>query len=203
MSDAPETVRDPGWYTSGAVETIAKIEAVIDGLPAREAFLLGQVIRYADRAEEKDDPAIDLGKANNYAHRLVFKHWRLHGLRRRATERAGAICDSVSGALGRARARALRALLGDRRATREVEEQEMSEITNGYEVVASADVMVSKVTRASAYADAPYIILDATLNVDGDDASGRFSLGKNLPDLSITEPLTLILVRRAPASDGA
>lgn len=24
-SDARETVRDPGWYTSGAVETIAKI----------------------------------------------------------------------------------------------------------------------------------------------------------------------------------
>lgn len=113
MSDAAETVRDPDWYTSGAVETIDKIEAVIDGLPAREAFLLGQVIRYVDRAGEKDDPAIDLGKANNYAHRLVFKHWRLHGLRRRVAECAGAFCDSVSGALGRARARALRALLGD------------------------------------------------------------------------------------------
>lgn len=79
----------------------------------------------------------------------------------------------------------------------------MIEITNGYEVVASADVMVSEVTRARTYADAPYLTLDTTLNVDGDDASGRFSLGKNLPDLSITEPLTLILVRRAPASDGA
>lgn len=76
MTDAKETVHDPGWYTSGAVETIAKIEAVIDGLPAREAFLLGQVIRYTDRAGEKDDPATDLGKANNYAHRLVTKRWR-------------------------------------------------------------------------------------------------------------------------------
>lgn len=76
MSDAAETVRDPGWYTSGAVETIAKIEAVIDGLPAREAFLLGQVIRYVDRAGEKDDPAVDLGKANNYAWRLVTGDWR-------------------------------------------------------------------------------------------------------------------------------
>lgn len=74
-----ETVRDPRWYTSGAVETIAKIEAVIDGLPAREAFLLGQVIRYADRAGEKDDPAIDLGKANNYAFRLVTGDWRSDG----------------------------------------------------------------------------------------------------------------------------
>lgn len=76
MSDARETVRDPDWYTSGAVETIAKIEAVIDGLPAREAFLLGQVLRYADRAGEKDDPGTDLGKANNYAHRLVTGEWR-------------------------------------------------------------------------------------------------------------------------------
>ena len=118
-----ETVHDPDWYVSGAVETIDKIEAVIDGLPAREAFLLGQVIRYVDRAGEKDDPAIDLGKANNYAHRLVFKHWRLHGLRRRAAEHAGAAVDSVSAALGCARDRALRALLGDRQATREVEGQ--------------------------------------------------------------------------------
>lgn len=76
MSDAEEIVNDPDWYTSGAVETIDKIEAVIDGLPAREAFLLGQVIRYADRAGKKDDPTTDLGKANNYAHRLVTKRWR-------------------------------------------------------------------------------------------------------------------------------
>lgn len=79
----------------------------------------------------------------------------------------------------------------------------MSEITNGYEVVASADVMVSEVTRARTYADAPYLNLDTTLEVDGYDASGKFSLGKNVPDLSITEPLTLMLVRRAPASNGA
>lgn len=52
ISDAErrETVRDPGWYTSGAVETIAKI-----------------------------DPAVDLGKANNYAHRLITGDWRCDG----------------------------------------------------------------------------------------------------------------------------
>ena len=58
------------------METIDKIEAVIDGLPAREAFLLGQVIRYTDRAGRKDVPEVDLGKANNYAHRLVTGEWR-------------------------------------------------------------------------------------------------------------------------------
>lgn len=46
-SDARETVRDPSWYTSGAVE--------------------------------KDDPALDLGKANNYAWRLVTGDWRCDG----------------------------------------------------------------------------------------------------------------------------
>ena len=71
-----ETVDSPAWHTSGAVETIAKIEAVVDGLPAREAYLLGQVIRYCDRAGKKDEADIDLGKANNYAHRLVRGKWR-------------------------------------------------------------------------------------------------------------------------------
>ena len=79
VSDASETVHDPDWYTSGCVETIAKIEAVVDGLPAREAYLLGQVIRYCDRAGKKDEADIDLGKANNYAHRLVSGEWRDHG----------------------------------------------------------------------------------------------------------------------------
>ena len=47
---------------------------VADG--CARAFLLGQVIRYSDRAGEKDGPATDLGKANNYAHRLVTGEWR-------------------------------------------------------------------------------------------------------------------------------
>lgn len=73
-----ETVDSPQWY-EGGVETIAKIEAVVDGLPAREAYLLGQVIRYCDRAGKKDEADIDLGKANNYAHRLVSGEWRYSG----------------------------------------------------------------------------------------------------------------------------
>lgn len=73
-----ETVDDPAWYTFGAVETIDKVEAVVDGLPAVPAFLLGQVVRYVDRAGRKDDAEVDLGKANNYAHRLVGGKWRDH-----------------------------------------------------------------------------------------------------------------------------
>lgn len=71
-----ETVESPSWYTAGAVETIEKVEAVVDGLPARDAYLLGQVVRYVDRAGMKDEAAVDLGKANNYAHRLVRGKWR-------------------------------------------------------------------------------------------------------------------------------
>lgn len=72
-----EQVINPTHYTNGRVETIDKITAVIDGLPAEEAYLLGQIIRYVDRCEDKhDDPKQDLAKANNYAHRLVYGHWR-------------------------------------------------------------------------------------------------------------------------------
>lgn len=71
-----ETVDSPTWYTAGAVETIDKVEAVVEGLPARDAYLLGQVVRYVDRAGMKDEAAVDLGKANNYAHRLVRGKWR-------------------------------------------------------------------------------------------------------------------------------
>ena len=70
-----ERVDSPEWY-QGRVETIEKIETVVDGLPAKQAYLLGQIIRYCDRAGLKDEVSTDLGKANNYAHRLVYGEWR-------------------------------------------------------------------------------------------------------------------------------
>lgn len=76
MSDATEVVDSPSWYTLGKVETIEKIERVVDGLPAVQAYSLGQVLRYFDRAGKKDATETDLGKANNYAHRLVYGKWR-------------------------------------------------------------------------------------------------------------------------------
>ena len=76
MSDATEVVDSPSWYTSGGVETIDKIERVVDGLPAVQAYALGQVLRYFDRAGKKDATETDLGKANNSAHRLVYGKWR-------------------------------------------------------------------------------------------------------------------------------
>jgi len=71
-----DMVKSPLHYCDHGVETIKKIECVIDGLPAKEAYLLGNIIKYTDRAGLKDDAAQDLSKANNYAHRLVTGEWR-------------------------------------------------------------------------------------------------------------------------------
>lgn len=70
-----EKVDDPEWY-AGEVEPIDIIERVVEGLPPDRAYSLGQVLRYCLRAGRKDDVGVELGKANNYAHRLVFGHWR-------------------------------------------------------------------------------------------------------------------------------
>lgn len=68
-------INRPSHYCSHGLETIDKIEAVINGLPAREAYLLSNIIKYVDRAGFKDDASQDLAKANAYAHRLVYGEW--------------------------------------------------------------------------------------------------------------------------------
>ena len=71
-----DAVNKPTHYCSGKIETIDKIESVIDGLPAREAAALFNVLKYFDRAGLKDNAEQDLSKANNYAFRLVTGKWR-------------------------------------------------------------------------------------------------------------------------------
>lgn len=71
-----DAVNKPIHYCSGKIETIDKIEAVIDGLPAKQAASLANVLKYFDRAGLKDDTKQDLDKANNYAHRLIYGKWR-------------------------------------------------------------------------------------------------------------------------------
>lgn len=78
----------------------------------------------------------------------------------------------------------------------------MGEIADGYDVIASAEVFVSEVLRSFGYADEPFILFGATLRVNGGDGEGKFQLSGRLPELSINEPLTLMLVRKTPASDG-
>ena len=74
-SGPAEEVDEPEWY-AGEVEPIDIIERVVEGLPPDKAYSLGQVLRYCLRAGKKDDVDVELGKANNYAHRLVYGHWR-------------------------------------------------------------------------------------------------------------------------------
>lgn len=65
----------------GNIETVDKIEAVIDGLPAKEAAQLYNILKYFDRAGKKQGETAekDLKKANNSAHRLVYGAWRKDG----------------------------------------------------------------------------------------------------------------------------
>ena len=72
-----EHIASPSHYTTGKFETIDKIDRVIEGLPAKDAYMMGQILRYFDRCEHKhDDPEMDLAKASNYAHRLVTGKWK-------------------------------------------------------------------------------------------------------------------------------
>lgn len=72
MSD----VIDPGYYADQPVEPIEAIEQVCGCLDGYEGYLMGNVIKYVMRAGRKtEDPSEDLGKAANYAYRLVTGHW--------------------------------------------------------------------------------------------------------------------------------
>lgn len=76
IMEEEDMVNRPSHYCAGKMETIEKIEAVINGLPAKQASCLANVLKYFDRAGLKDDAEQDLDKANNYAHRLVHGSWR-------------------------------------------------------------------------------------------------------------------------------
>lgn len=75
--DRQAVIYQPHHYADREVEAIDVIEAIIDGLPAKEGMLLSHVLRYALRAGVKTpDWTVDTGKANNYAHRLITGEWR-------------------------------------------------------------------------------------------------------------------------------
>lgn len=72
------TCADAGGKADGP-EPIDIIERVVEGLPPDKAYSLGQVLRHCLRAGKEGDMDVELGKANDYAHRLVFGHWRSRG----------------------------------------------------------------------------------------------------------------------------
>lgn len=63
-------VSHPDHYIHGGLETIDVIEAFIEGLPAKEAFLTGQVLKYMSRWNSKNGLQ-DLEKAQWYLTRLI------------------------------------------------------------------------------------------------------------------------------------
>ena len=68
-----EKVDDPEWYAGEPIDIIGR---VVEGLPPDKAYSLGQVLGYCLGAGKKDDIDVESGKADNYAHRLVYGHWR-------------------------------------------------------------------------------------------------------------------------------
>lgn len=73
---ACDPVYRPSHYASKPTETVDAIAAVVDGLDAMSAYLLGNIVKYVDRRDQKGNAEQDLAKANNYAHRLVTGKWR-------------------------------------------------------------------------------------------------------------------------------
>lgn len=71
-----DPVYHPAHYERGGVQAVEVIEAVIEGLDGVSAARLYNVLKYALRAGQKGDAAVDLAKANNYAHRLCTGEWR-------------------------------------------------------------------------------------------------------------------------------
>lgn len=68
-----ETIYNPSHYKADSADDI---EIVIEGLPAKEAAHLWNILKYWDRRNNKGSKSQDLAKANNYAHRLITGKWR-------------------------------------------------------------------------------------------------------------------------------
>lgn len=66
----PDPVNHPQHYTRGGVECIDAIAAAVQDLPGKEAWLVGQVIKYVWRYKWKNG-AEDLEKARFYLDRLI------------------------------------------------------------------------------------------------------------------------------------
>lgn len=66
-------VYSPNHYEK---DSATDIESVIDGLPAKEAAYLWNILKYYERRNKGKHKKRDLKKANNYAYRLVYGRWR-------------------------------------------------------------------------------------------------------------------------------
>lgn len=67
----PDMVNHPKHYTKGGIETLDFILAKVEGLPPQEAVLVGHIIRYVSRYNDKFKPLEDLKKARFYLEKLI------------------------------------------------------------------------------------------------------------------------------------
>lgn len=65
-----DPVNHPDHYTRGGIECIDVIQAVVTDLPGKEAWLVGQIIKYVWRYRWKNGLE-DLKKARFYLDRLI------------------------------------------------------------------------------------------------------------------------------------
>lgn len=67
-----DLVNHPPHYTKGAIECIEAIEECVKGKPATEAYLVGNILKYIWRYENKGGIE-DVKKAQWYLNRLIEK----------------------------------------------------------------------------------------------------------------------------------
>lgn len=70
MAVQNDPVNHPSHYTQGGVECIDAIKAAVTGKPPYEAWLVGQIIKYVWRYNDKNGLE-DLQKARFYLDRLI------------------------------------------------------------------------------------------------------------------------------------
>ena len=63
-------------YKQGEIEAIEFIEQTIEGYSPKDAYLVGNILKYIARAPYKGSMQADLEKAENYMHRLVHGVWK-------------------------------------------------------------------------------------------------------------------------------
>lgn len=77
---ADDMIHKPPHYTSGAVETIDKIELIAhnleaNGVNAVTIVRISHALKYFDRVGLKGDAQDDLAKCSNYLCRALTGHW--------------------------------------------------------------------------------------------------------------------------------
>ena len=64
-------VNHPSHYNQGNIETIEMIKEITNGYTGFEGFLVGNVVKYLDRAPYKESKEQDVKKAQFYLNSLV------------------------------------------------------------------------------------------------------------------------------------